>query len=464
VQVQEHDRLVSRDLAEEYSVSTDGTIVLVVGERAERIILPVAFRQARYQLRSFDIGVQTAILGLIRTNRTVFLTVGHGELNAPISSLGASVDGRREGGFSGGEMDQSQEELPEWMRAQDPAGSANVFSEVLGLLNYDVQEIGIQSGLATGIPETAAMVAILGPRTPFHPEEMATLLRYLDAGGSILLALEPRSTFDPGPLTEKLGIRFVPTPLANDVPGQFLVNRSTPSDRQLIITNQFYSHSATTTILEAQDNLGMLFVEAGYLEEAEGVQGVDTRIIVEAISSSFADLDGDFTYDEGAETRFRYALAIGAEQESASAAGGEVVSQDSAADTLGETSEGEAASGVPAPQEGEAETPQVTGTVAGGATETQRWRALVFADSEIFSDGVLFNLVQNRTILADGARWLGRDEDLAGSTESEGDVRIVHTRAEHVAWFYAIIAGAPFLVLSGGLIGVFLRRRSRGEG
>jgi hypothetical protein len=42
-------------------------------------------------------------------------------------------------------------------------------------------------------------------------------------------------------------------------------------------------------------------------------------------------------------------------------------------------------------------------------------------------------------------------------------VRIVHTRSEHVAWFYAIIAGAPLLVLTGGLVGVFLRRRSRGE-
>jgi hypothetical protein len=98
-----------------------------------------------------------------------------------------------------------------------------------------------------------------------------------------------------------------------------------------------------------------------------------------------------------------------------------------------------------------------------GETETTRWRVMVFADSEIFSDGVLYNVVQNRALLADAARWLGRDEAFAGTTESEEDVRIVHTRAEHVAWFFAIIAGAPLLVLAGGLGGVFVRRRSLGE-
>lgn len=455
VTIEEYDRLVSRALADEYSVTADGTVVLVVGERGERIVLDVDIRQARHQLRSFDVGVQRAVLGLIRTNRTVFMTVGHGELNAPTSALGEVVDSRRDAGFGGGEMDQDQQGLPEWMRAEDPMGSAGIFTDVLALLNYDVSEIGIQTGLANEIPASAAMVAILGPRTPFHPEEMATLLRYIDSGGSVLLALEPRSTFDPTPLLEKLGVRFVPTPVVNDVPGQFVVNRSEPSDRALILTNQFYSHDATLTVLQAQDNVGMLFVEAGYLEEDSTATGVESRIIVEAISSSFADVNDNFTYDEGDETRFRYALAIGVEQDSLAA-----VAADPTASAVAD-------SGAAAPADPGAADVADSSTVgiATDPTETgpQRWRALVFSDSEIFSDAVLYNLVQNRAILADGARWLGRDEDLAGTTESEADVRIVHTRAEQVAWFYTIIAGAPFLVLAGGLLGVMLRRRSRGE-
>lgn len=465
VTIEEFDRLVSRAQADEYSVTEDGTVVLVVGDKGERIVLDTDIRRARTELRSFDLGVQRALLGLIRTNRTVFMTVGHGELNAPTSSLGASVDGATSGAFGGGEMDSSEDGLPEWMRTEDPMGSAGIFSEILGLLNYDVNEIGIQTGLANEIPETAAMVAILGPRTPFHPEEMAALLRYIDGGGSVLLALEPRSTFDPTPLLEKLGLRFVPTPIVNDVPGQFVVNRSELSDRQLILTNQFYSHDATTTVLQTQDNVGMLFVEAGYLEEDPDATGVESRIIVEAITSSFADLNSNFTYDEGVETRFRYALAIGVEEDTLVAASTEQT------DNLAGGANGGSDSGTNPAAAGEGEAPDVTtadspdgegNPVESAPASPKGWRALVFSDSEIFSDAVLYNLVQNRAILADGARWLGRDEDLAGTTESEADVRIVHTQAEQVAWFYTIIAGAPFLVLAGGLLGVMVRRRSRG--
>jgi hypothetical protein len=219
VQIREHDRLLSRALAEEYSVSSDGTVVIAIGERAERIVLPVSLREARLQLRGFDIGVQRAILGLIRGNRTVFLTVGHGEMNAPASVMGMPIEGGVQGGFIGGPMERPDDGLPDWMTAGDPSGSANVFAEILGLLNYEVQEIGIQTGLATGIPATAAMVAILGPRVPFSPEEMATLLRYLDDGGSILLALEPQSNFELGPLEDRLGVRFASAALADDVPG-----------------------------------------------------------------------------------------------------------------------------------------------------------------------------------------------------------------------------------------------------
>jgi hypothetical protein len=142
------------------------------------------------------------------------------------------------------------------------------------------------------------------------------------------------------------------------------------------------------------------------------------------------------------------------EQDTAGVAGVESVSP-TVADTL-------AVSGEPSFSTGP-DSAAVAGATDPSDAGPQRWRGLVFSDSEVFSDAVLYNLVQNRAILADGARWLGRDEDLAGTTESEADVRIVHTRAEQVAWFYTIIAGAPFLVLTGGLLGVRLRRRSRGE-
>ena len=85
-------------------------------------------------------------------------------------------------------------------------------------------------------------------------------------------------------------------------------------------------------------------------------------------------------------------------------------------------------------------------------------RSLVFADADMFSDGVLTSLGMNAAIAADGVRWLGREEAFAGETVSEADVPIVHTRGEDVAWFYAIIFGAPALVLGLGLVVVYSPR------
>ena len=73
-----------------------------------------------------------------------------------------------------------------------------------------------------------------------------------------------------------------------------------------------------------------------------------------------------------------------------------------------------------------------------------------YADADLFSDAVLSSLGVNAALAADGIRWLGREEDLAGEVSSEADVPIVHTRAEDVIWFYLIILGAPGLV---GLVG-----------
>jgi len=84
----------------------------------------------------------------------------------------------------------------------------------------------------------------------------------------------------------------------------------------------------------------------------------------------------------------------------------------------------------------------------------------VFADADLFSDAVVTSLGLNAALAADAVRWLGREEELSGETQSEEDVPIVHTRAENVGWFYATIFGMPALVLLAGLYGVRRRRRT----
>ena len=87
--------------------------------------------------------------------------------------------------------------------------------------------------------------------------------------------------------------------------------------------------------------------------------------------------------------------------------------------------------------------------------------ALVFASSSPFSEAVLTSLGNNAALVADGVRWLAREEELAGPVETEEDVPIVHTQEENVIWFHTTILGAPTLVLAFGLVGVYRRRRRR---
>ena len=63
------------------------------------------------------------------------------------------------------------------------------------------------------------------------------------------------------------------------------------------------------------------------------------------------------------------------------------------------------------------------------------------------------------SVVADGIRWLGGEEDFAGEVVSEEDVPIQHTQSENVAWFYAIIFGAPALVMGVGVFILYGRRK-----
>lgn len=376
LQVEAHDRLAEPDLAKQYGIGQDGTVVLVSGERAERFYLPVRFDEARSRLRRLDREVQEKLIVLSRGPRVAYLTVGHGELNDSASAGPLAAAG---------------------------LGRVDALRELFRFLNYDVRELGLAQGLGQAVPEDATMVLVLGPRRPFLPEELDALDRYLERGGSVLLALEPESEFRLGPLEKRLGVRFRTAILADDY--QHLRRRGNVSDRALIITDRFSAHAAISTASVAGPGAAALFIGAGWLERAD-TTGPQPDFIIQSLPSTFADLDGDFELDPS-EQRDSYDLAAAVQLDSA--------------------------------------------------------RALVYADAEMFADAVLVSLGLNASLAADGVRWLGREERLSGTTESEEDVPIQHTKAENVAWFYSTILGAPTLVLVGGLIGVYRRRRRGGR-
>lgn len=377
LRIVEYDRMASPQVARDYSVTSDGTVVFTRGDQSERLTLPTDLRNARARLRTFDGEVQSSLMRLLRERRVAYFTTGHGELNDPGSST---------------------------TREEGPLTGLDALRELLELLNYQVQNLGLGQGLGDEIPADAGLLLIVGPERPFLDEELEAVAGYLDEGGRVFLTLDPETDFVLGPLESRLGIHYRATPLADDQ--QHLRQRGNVSDRRLIITDRFSAHASVTTLSRSRGGSGILLVGAGYLEAADSSDaGAD--FVVRSLPSTFADVNENFALDDD-ESRATYNLVAAVERD-----------------------------------RGEDERPT---------------RALVFADSEMFSDAVLVSLGLNAALAADGVRWLGDDEAFAGETTSEEDVRIVHTRAEDVAWFYSIIFGAPALVLLGGLTLVFLRR------
>lgn len=433
VAIEAHDQLLVPDLAREYSVTQEGTIVLVAGERRESIILGEEMNPStRSRLRTFDAEVQQRLMSLLREVRRVYFTTGHGELNDP-----ALAGPLAEAGLGGVTF------LPQLFRA----------------LNFEVDFLGMATGLAQDVPDDAAAVVVLGPRLPFQEAELASLDRYLARGGSLLLALDPDSEFQLGPLERRLGIRFVPELLVDDV--QHLRQRGGPADRRLIVTDRVSVHEATSSASQASFGSAVVFLGAGYLlpgdysafwDEEAGAFVTDSTwvdvsgegpprpyFVVRSMPTTFPDRNRNFELDEPGEARGNHILMATLEalifpEHGAGAAAAEA-SGDAAGDAVAAT----------------------------GGSDGEAWprrsRTVVIADAKIFADAVLGTFGLNAVLARDIVTWLGGEEEFAGVTVSEEDVPIRHTRAEDVVWFYSTILGVPALVLFAGLVAVYLRRR-----
>lgn len=404
VTVEEYDRFADPAVAAEFDARNDGTVFFRIDDRREQIALPVELDDARSRLRVLDGYVQQVLLRLARGERIAYLTTGHGELNDPLVQ---------------DSLAPNYAPLESWMPADAPPGPElpplSVLRRMLELLNYRVLDLGARDGLGDRIPDNAAIVMVLGPQRPFFDSEADALRAYLDRGGALLVALEAGSEFRIDEFRDRLGIDHDPVTVVDDQ--SHMRETGSVADRRLIVTSRYSAHPAVTTISRRGAGGGVLFLGAEALTPAEDVSGLRHSQLVRSTPWSFADRNGNFRFDEEAESRASMGLAIAVE-----------------ADAPDET-----------------ETPNTPGM-----------RALVFGDAEIFSDRVLATLQLNAVMVADGIRWLGKEEAFAGEVVSEADVPIVHTRAEDVAWFYAIIFGAPLLVVAGGALALYGRRAKPG--
>jgi hypothetical protein len=386
VEVATYDHAIDPAKAKELGVSGNGIVVVSRGQRREQLSVGTELEAARSQLRNLDKEIQKRFLQVARPGRTVYLTTGHGERSATPAN------------------------------DTDKRATIKDLREALGQQGYAVRELGAAEGLAADVPKDAAIVMIIGPRTAFLPEEVASLSRYLDNAGRVFLALDPNNGSDTGwdakELLGPLGLKFNQVTLANDQ--IFAARFHQPSDRANIATGSYSSHPAVTTLGRLGMRAPLILLGAGSFEEEKGKPStVSVDFAVRAHPATWNDINGNYQFDSaGGETRKGWQLAAALTKKKA---------------------------GVP-------------------TKPVEEGRLLALGDSDAVSDEVLRN-PGNAYLLLDGVKWLLGDEAITGEVSSEVDTPIQHTHKEDVWWFYSTIFLAPMVTLG---LGWAVMRRRRG--
>jgi hypothetical protein len=259
-----------------------------------------------------------------------------------------------------------RDSLPRELVGRITERKTTVLTKRFAELGYEVASLPVVT-LLTDVPADATVVLLLGPSVPASAAEWAALGRYLDRGGAMLIALDPTGEPSLGALEGKLALKFDPTHLADGT--SFLPQRGSLADHRLILTSQFTAHPSTTALARTV-NKGLIFVDSGSLDPAPAVGPAPKQTFtIRSMDSTFRDLNENFKLDPN-EHAARYNLAA--------------------------------------------------------AIEGPKWRALVFADVDLFADVLVQSanvraavVMISGTLFDDSLRWLGGEELFTPDVRSE---------------------------------------------
>lgn len=412
VEIQRLDRLVAAQLASKYQVQRDGTVVLVRAGDDAAATGAAAEKSGKFEVDTdFDKARrQTGKLRILdQTVNTELLKLVREKRKAYLT-------------VGHGEINDP-DSLPPQARGRFPDAKAVVIKAILGQLNYEVKNLPTID-LNREVPADATVVLALGPKLRFEQGELAALTAYLDRGGRVLVAIDPEGEFDLGPLEAYFGVTIDRHIIHDD--RNYTPERGQPTDKMLALTNGFSSHPSTTALSRGAANQAILLQTAGALVEKDfAVPGEKPKrtIIIRSMSDSWLDLDGNHSFDAATEKRDRYAVGAAVEGPKLK---------------------------------------QPDGTDADG------WRALVFADGDLFADRLFRTLngqqgldTNSRTLPDDGVRWLGGEEAFAGIVNSEKESEVRQTKKTQALWFLATTVFVPILVFGLGAAYALSARRRR---
>lgn len=402
VKVSYVDKDTSPRKAEDMRVTKNGVIVLERDGRTETIDIGMTTTAARSNLRTLDAKFQKSFLALTGKARKAYFTRGHGEMT--------------------------------WLEGPngDPLRQVQGLEEVLRNLNYSVHMLGMKEGLATAIPDDATVVIVASPVEPFLPEEVESLKAYAERGGRILVYLDSvnarrsevkKTTGADDPLRKwlgEIGVTIEDGVLCND--RSFVKATRSPADVAFVFSNSFTSHESVSTLARHDDRLAVIFFQSGFLTVSGQAGAWKAQETLRALPDTFLDANRNFTFDTGEERKSYSMTAVAVREAPEPVADPAAPKPDASADT------------------------RLDG------------RVFVAANGALISDALMRN-PGNLLFAAETLKWVTGDTAARGETQSEEDIKVLHTRKEDMIWFYGSVLAVPLLVLAAGWYATRRRRR-----
>ena len=276
-----------------------------------------------------------------------------------------------------------------------------MFKKRLGELNYEVKDLGLID-LAKDVPDDATMVVMLAPTRAAAAGRVGRAVdRYLDKGGRLLVALDPKARAEPR-ASSRASSASSTTRRPDRRPGVPAAARHA-ADRRFAITTQFSAHASTTALSRSVDK-GLVLIDSGALEDApfddQGAQPKKTMTI-RSMESSFLDFNDNFTLRRRRrEKRQRWNIARGGRGPRSS-----------------RTREGKDKDGFRALR------------VRGCRPVRRRARPERMGRAAV--------VLVSGPLLDDSVKWLGGEEVFAGEVVSEDDKPIKHTKSQDASVVHA---------------------------
>ncbi len=320
--------------------------------------------------------LMAAILKVLRSPKTIYFTSGHGECSL------ANTDGRI---------------------------GCSQLRDALSLESYLVETANLFGG--KDVPTDAAVLVVNGPKTDFLEAEIASLGRYLDSGGNLLVLIDP---FRAPRLVGLLGVHGI------EVAPSIVLD---PDNRlaggelfSAVITELNRSHLVSRTL--ESPPLFSLAASLNAREDEESGRAVFT--LLKTGPRSWASYDPGLL--DGATARF----------------------------VAGRDINGPLVVGLEVSQPARAVE----------AEDGQRTRILVYGDSE-FTNNRFLDYLGNKDLIVNSANWLAREERLmaprpAHKTPGKHQFFISQADGQSVFWGAVVIQPLAFLLAA---IGLFVWRR-----